>query len=691
MHKKAITDESTDLEIEQSISVVMKIILFDLNKGAIMSEMYTMTITLNVLNHLGVNLYSNIPSVLSEVVANSWDADAMSVEINIDSENKTITIVDDGNGMTPEEVNEHYLSVGYAKREGNNHVSPVFHRRYMGRKGIGKLSMFSMAKTIDVITRKNGVVSSFRMEVDDITRAISGDSNTYHPKNLGIVADDDLPSNGTKIILTNLKKNISAATPNYIRKRIARRFSVIGNEYCFSVKVNGEPITITDRNFCAKAEYIWCYGDGDQSPESSSQAVKKVRRENVVSVGDRDYRVQGWIGTMASTTDLKDSDENLNRIVLIVRGKVGQEDVLSELSEGGLHTKYLMGEIHADFFDEDDQEDMATSGRKEYRKDDPRYEALLQFLKEELRQIKHDWTEFRNEDGLEKAIGINPRIKDWYDSLSPDDQKAARGLFGKVNQIVEDDTKRREILRYGLMAFEKLRYSHQLRLLDTLDANNVEALGSIITGFDDIEASLYYQIVKSRIEIIQYFQTLVDENDKERAIQEHLFNHLWLLDPSWERAEQTEFMERRMETALRQISDKLTQEEREGRLDIGYRMTAGKHVVIELKRAGRIVTFSELSSQVMKYKSALEKVLREAGMPLTYEFVVVLGKPINGDDGIENRQLISDMLYHLRCRIVYYDELINNAYRAYQEYIEKSSHSQRLVQILEELSDDNTE
>ena len=37
---------------------------------------YTMRLSLNVLDHLGLNLYSNIPAVISEVVANSWDADA---------------------------------------------------------------------------------------------------------------------------------------------------------------------------------------------------------------------------------------------------------------------------------------------------------------------------------------------------------------------------------------------------------------------------------------------------------------------------------------------------------------------------------------------------------------------------------------------------------------------------------------
>ncbi len=37
---------------------------------------YSMTLSLNVLNHLGLNLYSNAPAVLAEAVANGWDADA---------------------------------------------------------------------------------------------------------------------------------------------------------------------------------------------------------------------------------------------------------------------------------------------------------------------------------------------------------------------------------------------------------------------------------------------------------------------------------------------------------------------------------------------------------------------------------------------------------------------------------------
>ena len=58
-----------------------------------------------MLNHLGINLYSNIPAVLSEVVANAWDADAELVDVKIDKSKKTITITDDGHGMNTSEIN----------------------------------------------------------------------------------------------------------------------------------------------------------------------------------------------------------------------------------------------------------------------------------------------------------------------------------------------------------------------------------------------------------------------------------------------------------------------------------------------------------------------------------------------------------------------------------------------------------
>ena len=46
-----------------------------------MSEILTLKFDPNTIEHLGISLYSKLPSVLSELVSNSWDADADNVII----------------------------------------------------------------------------------------------------------------------------------------------------------------------------------------------------------------------------------------------------------------------------------------------------------------------------------------------------------------------------------------------------------------------------------------------------------------------------------------------------------------------------------------------------------------------------------------------------------------------------------
>src|ERR1700749_44444 len=106
---------------------------------------YTMRLSLSVLNQLGLNLYSNVPAVLSEVVANAWDAEARVVDIWLDLVDHKIVITDDGNGMDLNDINDKYLNVGYQKRDVEGPYTSTLHRHVMGRKGIGKLSLFSIA------------------------------------------------------------------------------------------------------------------------------------------------------------------------------------------------------------------------------------------------------------------------------------------------------------------------------------------------------------------------------------------------------------------------------------------------------------------------------------------------------------------------------------------------------------------
>ena len=100
---------------------------------------FEMTVDMSVLESLGINLYSNAAAVLSEMVANAWDADATEVTIDWMTSGQVVVIADNGRGMTAEDINKRFLKVGYKKRINEGSMSPRWDRLYMGRKGIGKL------------------------------------------------------------------------------------------------------------------------------------------------------------------------------------------------------------------------------------------------------------------------------------------------------------------------------------------------------------------------------------------------------------------------------------------------------------------------------------------------------------------------------------------------------------------------
>nr|VFK42720.1 MAG: Histidine kinase-, DNA gyrase B-, and HSP90-like ATPase [Candidatus Kentron sp. TC] len=648
---------------------------------------YRMTLSLSVLKQLGLNLYSNVPSVLSEVVANAWDADAEHVWISIDptAGKERIVIEDDGHGMTQREVNERYLLVGYERREQNPGPTERFGRSPMGRKGIGKLSLFSIARTIEVRTVKEGEKSAFRMELDEIKKKIGErEAATYAPEELS--TDDIDFGKGTRITITEPKKRIHQAS-GALRMRLARRFSVIGPGYGFSVFINGEEISATDRDYYHKVQYLWTFGDEDDLYKDLCTEAEPIASlpGTLDSVGE----VRGWIGTVEESGKLKDQHgDNLNRIVILVRGKVAQEDILEEFGETGLFARYLIGEIHANFLDVDDKDDIATSSRQRLIEDDPRYEALKAFIGRILKKIQNEWTRLRNEEGKEKAIKI-PGINEWFEELGPDQQKKAKSLFGKINSLtIEEPTAKKQLFKQAVIAFDSFRYSDQLEALDSVSPENIEIVTGIFAELDEREAILYHQIISERIDVIRTLQKKVQDNALEKVIQEQIFDHLWLLDPSWERAAGSEYMEQQVRTEFGKIEAGLTEEEKKARLDIKYRTASGKHIIIELKRANRRVSVYELGSQIRTYRNATIKLLDAAGLGnQPFEFVCVVGKDLVEQNDPNNSNLVKETLRPLDARVIRYEELLENAYASYSEFLKEHEKVGRITRLLQAIDE----
>src|SRR5690625_429490 len=112
----------------------------------------------HTIEHLGVKMYSNLPNALAELIANAYDADAESVFINLydNGDEKRIQVIDDGAGMSFEDLNEKFLRIGRKRREEDDRYSPSGKRKVTGRKGLGKLAFFGLSETIDIETSAKG-------------------------------------------------------------------------------------------------------------------------------------------------------------------------------------------------------------------------------------------------------------------------------------------------------------------------------------------------------------------------------------------------------------------------------------------------------------------------------------------------------------------------------------------------------
>lgn len=649
-------------------------------------DSFEMTLSLNILNHLGLNLYSNVPSVLSEAVANAWDADAATVDIKVFKSGKKIVICDDGQGMNVNDANQKFLHVGYRRRDEGEKITPKYKRPVMGRKGIGKLSLFSIAKTIEVYSAKRGKKIAFRMVLDEIKDAIKTGTGSYKPKSIGVGTCPVPLRKGTCIVLTDLKKRLDG-THSDLRRRLARRFSIIGKEHKFAINIDGKAVTASDRDYFGKIQFMWIYGKQSSSYVSLCNHLQQSQeRPNTI---EGNFSISGWIGTVSESGQLKDPilKENLNKIVIMVRGKLAQEDILEEFSEGGLYSAYLMGEIHADFLDDDDKEDIATTSRQRVIEDDPRYQALKNFIYTELKHIQNNWSDLRDIEGSRKAMEISA-ISEWFKTLGKDSQKSAKALFGKIGRLtLDDESERKDLLKHAVLAFETLRAKENLDALDRVDAKDLGAFVNIFRDIDDIEATFYHQIVKVRVGVINALREKVDANARERVLQQHLYDHLWLLDPSWERVEATEYMEQKVATEFGKITAKLTSKEKSGRVDIKYRTTSGKHLIIELKRAGRTVTTYELQKQGDKYRGALTKILRDmnrSNEPVEVIFVVGKSPQDWGNDADEREKSVNSMAAK-NMRVVLYPELIENATKAYGDYLKKSKEAGRILSLIQQI------
>ncbi len=621
-------------------------------------ETLPLNIDLNVLNHLGIKLYSKTPAVLSEVVANAWDADATEVTIHY-NQDKIMTIADNGHGMTRDDIEKRYLNIGYERRK-ENAVSAKHQRKVMGRKGLGKLSLFSIANNIRVYTVKDGEKTAIELNAIAIEQAIENKEKYKVP----IINFGNKIEQGTLIELSDFKKR-QQKNLTHLKRNLARRFAIIGEKYKFKISVNSEEITPEDRAYYKKMQFVFLYG------EKGADIQNNFNKDNceIIIRPNEEISISGWIGTAKEPNNLKDDDgEMVNKLALIVRGKVAEEDLLAHFQISGHVRNYLIGEIHADYLDDDDGDDIATSNRQSINTEDDRFKTFLENLRNELKKLRVIWDDKRGKKSQEDLRNRIPELKEWLDTLQGDALTTANKLIGTIGQIAEID-KRKTLYRAVVPAVEQLKITHNFSKIENSPSEDIEYFLKTLSEHDMIESHLYYEITRTRLEIIKKLAHHNQNNSLEKIIQNHIYDHLWLLDPSWDRAATTG-LEEPISATLRGVKEN-------GRIDIRYRKTSGTHIIVELKKPDVTPAIGDLQTQISKYLVAVEQQTESTDIMV---FILM------GQNKHKYTERDLNSLKQYNAKIMTYNEVVLNAENQYQEYLEKQKEYSKLTELIEKIA-----
>lgn len=155
---------------------------------------------------LNSSITSQADIALTELVANAWDAGATKVSVFIPDEYGDLLVIEDnGNGLTAEEFQERWMTLGYNKllRQGKQVLFPDNKKRSpriaYGRNGIGRHSLLCFNDEYHVITSKNGKELSLTVSTKVQGQAISVTNQNISPSSkhgtrLEVQVDRNLPN-----------------------------------------------------------------------------------------------------------------------------------------------------------------------------------------------------------------------------------------------------------------------------------------------------------------------------------------------------------------------------------------------------------------------------------------------------------------------------------------------------------------
>lgn len=514
------------------------------------SEMpYELRISRLTVDKLGVKLYDKVSAVVSELIANSYDADAEKVIVRLplatllvpkrsgelEDSGYMIEVIDDGHGMTPEEAREFYLQVGRDRRRPNGQgpKSRVKRRSVMGRKGIGKLAPFGICKQIEVFSAggekvpQGYIISHFFMDYD---RILSDDDKPVELKK-GVSDRSFADRPGTTIRLTQFQSKRVPDSETFHRQ-IASRFIFAQPGFEIVIEDTRDP----DINPPKTVDPV----SVDVVPETKIDLAAKP----ITTESGEVLNATGWLAMAKNSY----KNEEFAGVRIYARNKIVATTRDFEQPAGftGEFTirSYLVGEVHAEWLDHDEGEDLIRSDRQ----------GIL--WESEYGRALKDWgANLIKEIGKKSQTPRRERARDVFLTVSNFEQKAkerfadeqvaqvAVDLAKQIGSFAAQDELKDEEYVDDLSEMILSVAPHKALISAFQEFNEAVAgklvsLNTLLDLFSRTrlaEMASYSQIAAERVKAIKQLERLVynDTGVSESEFQDLLAKAPWLIDATW--------------------------------------------------------------------------------------------------------------------------------------------------------------
>lgn len=339
-----------------------------------MSEVLKMTFDPKTIEHLGVKMYSTLPPALAELISNAYDADAGKVilEFKEIGAKKFISVKDDGMGMDSDDIQKKFLVIGRNRRKDDgDKPTPRFGRYATGKKGLGKLALFGLAKEIRIDTIKDNKRNRFVLNWDDLLSA----SGEYNPR-IEINNESTNQPNGTTIRLAELKRQ-SPFDLDALADSLSKIF-IVDDEFCIQIKKQDGSLLAIDNERRYKGfnkQFEWGIDDF-----ISHDSFYKSKLDGVLYTSETPIR----------------PNSGLRGISIFSRGKLVNNPEFYSNSTSSHFFQYLTGWISADFIDDLD-DDVISTNRQSIDWDNVEMTKLRDFLSSLISKVNNDWRNKRKE------------------------------------------------------------------------------------------------------------------------------------------------------------------------------------------------------------------------------------------------------------------------------------------------------